>query len=87
NSFWSSLPEDIRSELNIALDEAIQHGNTIAANKAANDKQLIVDSRRSTIVSLSNAERQQWINVMQPVWKKFEKQIGKDLIDAAVASN
>ncbi|MDX2370904.1 MAG: TRAP transporter substrate-binding protein [Colwellia sp.] len=87
NSFWSSLPEDIRSELSLALDEAIQHGNTIAANKAANDKQLIVDSRRSTIVSLSKAERQLWINAMQPVWKKFEKQIGKDLIDAAVASN
>jgi C4-dicarboxylate-binding protein DctP len=87
NSFWSSLPKDIRSELNIALDEAIQHGNLIAANKAANDKQLIVDSRRSTIVSLSKAERQQWINAMQPVWKRFEKQIGKDLIDAAVASN
>lgn len=87
NSFWASLPEDIRSELNLALDEAIQHGNSIAAKKAANDKQLIVDSKRSTIVSLSNAERQQWINVMQPVWKKFEKQIGKDLIDAAVASN
>lgn len=87
NSFWSSLPKDIRSELNLALDEAIQHGNIIAANKAANDKQLIVDSRRSTIVSLSKTERQQWINAMQPVWKKFEKQIGKDLIDAAVASN
>jgi TRAP-type C4-dicarboxylate transport system substrate-binding protein len=25
--------------------------------------------------------------VMKPVWKKFEKKIGKDLIDAAYASN
>jgi hypothetical protein len=24
---------------------------------------------------------------MKPVWKKFEAEIGKDLIDAAVASN
>lgn len=87
NDFWSSLPDDIRSELNLAMAEAIEHGNSIAANKAANDKQLIVDSRRSTIVALSNAERQQWVNAMKPVWNKFSKQIGKDTIDAAIAAN
>lgn len=87
NDFWSSLPDDIRSELNLAMAEAIEHGNSIAANKAANDKQLIVDSRRSTIVALSKAERQQWVNAMKPVWNKFSKQIGKDTIDAAIAAN
>jgi len=87
NDFWSSLPSDIRSELNLAIDEAIQHGNSIAAKKAASDKKLIVDSRRSTIIALSNAERQQWVSAMRPVWSQFETQIGKDLIDAAIASN
>jgi C4-dicarboxylate-binding protein DctP len=87
NDFWYSLPDNIRSELNLAMAEAILHGNSIAAKKAENDKQRIIDSRRSTIVTLSNAERQQWVNAMKPVWNKFEKQIGKDLIDAAIAAN
>jgi C4-dicarboxylate-binding protein DctP len=39
------------------------------------------------VLNLSAAERSQWVDVMKPVWKKFEKKIGKDLIDAAYASN
>jgi len=87
NDFWSSLPDNIRSELNFSIGEAIKHGNSIALKKAENDKQLIVDSKRSTLVSLSKAERQQWVNAMKPVWSQFEKEIGKDLIDAAIAAN
>lgn len=85
--FWTSLPDDIRDELKIAIDEAIKYGNSIATEKAAQDKQKIIDSNRSTIIYLSKEERQEWVNAMQPVWKQFESEIGKDLIDAAIASN
>ena len=85
--FWTSLPDDIRDELKIAVDEAIKYGNGIATDKAAQDKQKIVDSNRSTIIYLSKEERQEWINAMQPVWNQFQSEIGKDLIDAAKASN
>ena len=85
--FWYGLPEDIRAEVKKALDEAIQFGNDVAAQKALDDRQKIVDSKRSEIIELTDAERAQWIEVMKPVWKKFEKEIGKELIDAAYASN
>lgn len=85
--FWLGLPDDIRVEVKKALDEAITFGNNIAAEKAIGDRQKIIDSKRSTIIQLSDAERQQWVDVMRPVWKKFEKEIGKEYIDAAVAAN
>jgi len=85
--FWKGLPEDIRVEVKKALDEAIAFGNSIAAEKAKGDKQTIVDSKRSEILTLTKEQRGQWVEAMKPVWKKFEKEIGKDLIDAAFAAN
>jgi C4-dicarboxylate-binding protein DctP len=81
------MPDDVRGKVKQALDEAIAYGNQIALEKAVEDKQKIVDSGRSEVIDLSSAERAQWVEVMKPVWKKFEGEIGKDLIDAAYASN
>ncbi len=85
--FWKGLPEDIRTEVKKALDEAIAFGNGIAAEKAMGDRQTIIDSKRSEIISLTAEQRGQWVEAMKPVWKKFEEEIGKDMIDAAFASN
>jgi C4-dicarboxylate-binding protein DctP len=81
------LPEDIRGEVKTALDEAIAFGNEVSARKAIDDRQKIVDSKRSEIIVLSDAERQLWVDAMKPVWKKFENKIGKEYISAAVESN
>jgi len=85
--FWMGLPDDVRTVLKKDLDEAIGFGNKIAAEKAIGDRQKIVDSKRSTIIELTDAERQLWVDAMKPVWKQFEDQIGKEYIDAAVAAN
>ncbi|MEJ2466775.1 MAG: TRAP transporter substrate-binding protein [Candidatus Thiodiazotropha sp.] len=85
--FWMDLPDDIRSEVKKALDEAIVFGNDVAAQKAINDRQRIADSGRTEIITLTPEQRAQWVEVMKPVWKQFEDEIGKDLIDAAYNSN
>lgn len=85
--FWYSMPDDVRAEVKKALDEAIVFGNSVAAGKAKDDRQKIVDSKRSKVIEITDAERAQWVEVMKPVWKKFEHEIGKELIDAAYASN
>ncbi len=85
--FWMNMPADIRNEVKKALDEAIALGNQVAAQKAKEDRQRIIDSKRSQVLTLKPEERAQWVEVMKPVWKKFEGQIGKDLIDAAYNSN
>jgi C4-dicarboxylate-binding protein DctP len=69
------------------LDEAVAHGNQIAAQKADKDKANIMASNRSEIISLSPEQRQQWVEAMKPVWQQFEDEIGKNIIDAAVAAN
>ncbi|MEE4314927.1 MAG: TRAP transporter substrate-binding protein [Desulfofustis sp.] len=85
--FWNGLPDDIRAEVKKALNEGIAFGNEVAAQKALDDKQKIIDSGRSEIIYLTPEERALWVEAMKPVWQKFEEEIGKDLIDAAYASN
>jgi len=85
--FWMGLPDDIRTEVKKALDDAIAFGNKVSDNKAIEDRQKIIDSNRSEIITLTDAERQQWVEAMKPVWKKFEDAIGPDYIEAAVQSN
>jgi C4-dicarboxylate-binding protein DctP len=85
--FWMDLPDDIRGEVKKALDEAILFGNQVAAQKAIDDRQKILDSGRSELITLSTEARAQWVEVMKPVWKQFEGDIGKELIDAAYNAN
>ncbi|MCP5365056.1 MAG: TRAP transporter substrate-binding protein [Hyphomicrobiales bacterium] len=85
--FWGDLPDDVRPELKKALDEAIAYGNKISEDLNIEQKKLIAESGRSEIFELTDEERQKWVEAMKPVWKQFEKDIGKDNIDAAAASN
>ncbi|MCV6589651.1 MAG: TRAP transporter substrate-binding protein [Marinobacterium sp.] len=85
--FWLELDDDLRVEVKKALDEAIVYGNQVAAEKSQADKQAIIDSKRSRVIEITDAERQQWVKAMKPVWKEFEDEIGKELIEAAVAAN
>ncbi|HOT83122.1 MAG: TRAP transporter substrate-binding protein [Rhodospirillales bacterium] len=85
--FWTGLPADVRTTLEAALNEANTYGNKIAAELNEGDKQKIIASGRSQVLTLTPEERAQWVEVMKPVWKKFENEIGKDLIEAAAASN
>lgn len=87
SEFWNSLPDDVRPEVKKALDEAVAYGNKVALDKAESDKQLIAESGRTEIIELTPEERKKWVEAMKPVWKKFEDDIGKENIDAAVAAN
>ena len=51
------------------------------------DRQAIIDSGRSEVIQITDAERAKWVEAMKPVWKQFEDEIGADLIEAAAASN
>jgi C4-dicarboxylate-binding protein DctP len=85
--FWDGLPADIRTELEAVIGESLVYGNKIAADLNDEAKQKIVDSGRTKIILLTDENRQKWVEAMKPVWKQFEDGIGKDVIDAAAASN
>jgi len=85
--FWNGLPADVRGELEKILDEV-----TVAVNKQADelnqaDKQRIIDAGTTEIIDLTPEQREMWREAMKPVWKKFEGEIGADLIKAAEAAN
>lgn len=86
DEFWNGLPDDIRKEVKAALDESIAYGNEIAVELNEQDKQKIIDSGRSEVVDLTPEERAKWVEAMKPVWKKFEGEIGADVIESAAAS-
>ncbi len=85
--FWQGLPDDIRSELEAILAETTAEVTEIALQKAADDKQKIIDSGATTIHTLDEGQVAQWREAMKPVWDEFEGEIGKDVIEAAIACN
>ncbi|MCY0964003.1 DctP family TRAP transporter solute-binding subunit [Parathalassolituus penaei] len=86
-AFWDKLPTAMRSELEAALNEAIEWGNQKAAEENAQDRERIVASGETNVMTLTPSQRMQWVQAMRPVWKQFSGVIGQDLIDAALASN
>lgn len=85
--FWNKLPEDVRVELTKILDEVSVEVNKQSHELNLGDKQKIIDSGSSQIITLTAEQREKWREAMRPVWKQFEDAIGADLIKAAEAAN
>jgi len=85
--WWNGLPADIRKGMDEAMHEAIAYGNKIAFTEDDDYRAKVIASKKTEIIKLSKAEKEQWRNAMKPVWTKFEGEIGKDLIDAALQAN
>jgi len=80
------LDPAVRDQFVAIVDEVTAEANNSVAEKEAVCRQNIVDAG-GTIRELSPEQRKEWVDVMSPVWNQFEGDIGKDLIDAAAASN
>jgi C4-dicarboxylate-binding protein DctP len=85
--FWDTLPPDIRKQLDEAMVAATRYANTIA--QVENDAAMegIRKWGKTTIYTLTPAEKAQWKAAMLPVRKEMEGRIGKatlTAIDAAV---
>ncbi|MCB1416096.1 MAG: DctP family TRAP transporter solute-binding subunit [Phyllobacteriaceae bacterium] len=82
----NGLDADIRDQFVAIVDDVTMKANGQVADKEAQNRQNILDAG-GTIRELNAEQRQAWVDVMKPVWEKFEGDIGKDLIEAAAASN
>lgn len=85
--FWRGLPADIRIELEKILVEVGKEVNQLAQEIGKKDRQTVIDSGRTNILQLTADELAQWRTAMQPVWKQFEDDIGKEVIEAAYNEN
>jgi len=85
--FWKGLPEDVRTELEAVMAEVTVEVNRQADELNQKDKQAIAGAGTTEIIELTPEQRAKWREAMQPVWKKFENEIGAELIEAAQAAN
>jgi len=84
--FWKGLPDDQRKQLNKIIQEVTATRNAESSKVNLANKNNIIEAG-GEVRTLTPEQRQQWVTALQPVWKKFEKDIGSDLIEAALASN
>ncbi len=85
--WWDGLPDNVRDVLTDAMQEATKHANKLAAEINERDRQSIADAGKAKIQELSSEDIAAWREAMAPVWEKFEDDIGKDIVEAAIASN
>ena len=84
--FWDNLPEDVRGQLSTIVTEvtAMRNSESTAVNAGA--RQAILDAG-GVVRELDADQRQEWVNVMMPVWDQFKEDVGQENIDAAQAIN
>jgi C4-dicarboxylate-binding protein DctP len=85
--WWDGLPADVRKGLSEAMAEATTYANKLANDLNESAREKIAAAGKAKIQKLSKEDLAAWQKAMQPVWKKFEGGIGKDLIEAAQKSN
>jgi C4-dicarboxylate-binding protein DctP len=80
--FWEGLPADIRTQLEGAMKEATKYSNAIAQEENDVALEAIRKSGKTTIDTLTPAEKAQWRQVLVPVHKEMEGRVGKDTLAA-----
>jgi C4-dicarboxylate-binding protein DctP len=86
-AWWKQLPADVRKALNTAMVESIKYGNKVAEDEAAGYRQKVIDAKKAEVLTMRKEDLAKWRAAMKPVWKKFEPEIGKDILDAAQKAN
>ena len=85
--FWNGLPGDVRKTLDQVMAEVTVEVNKQAEALNQTSRKRIADAGTSEIITLTPEQRELWREAMRPVWKKFENDIGIDLIKAAGQAN
>lgn len=84
--WWDGLPGDVRDQLSSILKEVTDVRNAESTMVNNTNKENIINAG-GVVRTLTPEQRQEWVNAMKPVWKKFEKDIGSDLMEAALKAN
>ncbi len=84
--WWNGLKPDVRAQLKTILDEVTEARN--AESTRVNDEaKAAIIAAGGVVRTLNSGQRAEWVAAMKPVWAKFEKDIGSDVIAAAQAAN
>jgi C4-dicarboxylate-binding protein DctP len=86
SEWWDSLPKDVSTQLRKIITEVTAERNAESIKVDVANRQNILDAG-GVVRTLTPAQRQAWVDAMKPVWKKFEDDIGQDLLEAALKAN
>lgn len=78
--FWDGLPADVRTQLEQAMREATDYGNSIAQQENDLALEAVKKSGRTTVVELTKQERDGIKQAMSSVQVKMADRVGKDTI-------
>ena len=81
-----SLPKDVRMQFDSILKGVTNERNDESTKVNNANKKNVMDAG-GVVRTLTKEQRQEWVTAMKPVWKKFEKDIGADLMEAALKAN
>ncbi|HHY21288.1 MAG TPA: DctP family TRAP transporter solute-binding subunit [Bacilli bacterium] len=80
-SFWESMPEDIRAQVEEALEEATELAWSLAAEENEKSRQNIIDSGKVEVLELTDEERNALKDALQPVYDEFSSAITEELLE------
>jgi len=80
--FWDGLPNDIRANLDRAMQEATEYVNDIAGQEQDDSMKAMRAAGTTTFYELTDAERKEWIDALTPVHKEMAPRIGQATLDA-----
>jgi C4-dicarboxylate-binding protein DctP len=86
SDWWDGLPDDVRTQFATILKEVTEDRNAESTKVNEQNKQNVI-AAGGVVRTLTPEQRQAWVEAMKPVWKKFENDIGADLMEDALKSN
>ncbi|MFD1882427.1 TRAP transporter substrate-binding protein [Paracoccus pacificus] len=78
--FWDGLPDDVRGQLEKAMAEATEYANGIAEEENSKALQAMKDAGTTEFHEMTDDERAEWAEVLNPVHKQMAGRIGEDLV-------
>jgi len=79
--FYNSLPPDLRKIFDDAVKRATRFERELARKINRRDRQTIIESGKTTVITLSEKQRSLWKSAFAPLLKKYPA--WQELIDAA----
>ncbi|SLN57685.1 C4-dicarboxylate-binding periplasmic protein precursor [Aquimixticola soesokkakensis] len=84
--WWDSLDADLRDEIAQIMHEVSMERNAAVGEVELQSRQAILDAG-GEIRELTPEQRQDWVEVMMPVWEEFADDVGQSNIDMAQEIN
>ncbi|MFC2949732.1 TRAP transporter substrate-binding protein [Virgibacillus sediminis] len=86
NDFYQGLPKDLQELVMEASEEFRENQRQLAQQQ---DTEFLEDLKENgmKVNELTDEQRQEFIDAVQPVYDKYEEEIGQDLIEQAQSAN